>query len=111
MARTIRFHLDEMCDPRLAAGLRLRGVDVTTSAEAGLLGVTDEGHLAYAWSQARVIVTHDADFLRLHVAGAKHAGIVFSPIQVHSVGDMIRSVALIWELLEAAEMSNHVEFV
>ena len=28
MARTIRFHLDENCDPRIAAGLRLHGADV-----------------------------------------------------------------------------------
>ena len=35
MARTIRFHLDECCDPALAAGLRRRHVDVTTSHEAG----------------------------------------------------------------------------
>ena len=37
MARTIRFHLDEHCDPAIAAGLRLHGVDVTTTADAGLI--------------------------------------------------------------------------
>ena len=31
MPRAIRFHLDENCDPRIAAGLRLHGVDVTGS--------------------------------------------------------------------------------
>ena len=36
MARTIRFHLDEHCDPAIAAGLRLHGVDVTTTHEASL---------------------------------------------------------------------------
>ena len=38
MPRTIRFHLDEHCDPAIAAGLRLHGVDVTTTPEAHLLG-------------------------------------------------------------------------
>jgi Domain of unknown function (DUF5615) len=46
MARTIRFHLDENCDPRVAAGLRLLGVDVTTTQEAGLLRAPDDAQLA-----------------------------------------------------------------
>jgi predicted nuclease of predicted toxin-antitoxin system len=111
MARTIRFHLDEVCDPRIAAGLRQRGVNVTTAAEAGLLGASDEGHLAYAWMQARVVVTHDTDFLRLHAAGARHAGIIYCPLQLRSLGDLIRSLALIWELLEPREMQGHVEYL
>ncbi len=38
MARAIRFHLDVVCYRLIAAGLRQRGVDVATTAEAGLLG-------------------------------------------------------------------------
>jgi Domain of unknown function (DUF5615) len=111
MARAIRFHLDEVCDPRIAAGLRPRGVPVSTAVEAGLLGAPDEAHLAYAWSQARVLVTHDADFLRLHAAGASHAGIVYCPPQARPLGDMIRLLLLIWELLEPHELHGRVEFL
>ncbi len=111
MARAIRFHLDEVCDPRIAAGLRQHGVAVSTAVEAGLLGASDEVHLAYAWSQARVIVTHDADFLRLHSAGAEHNGIVYCPPQTCSLGELIRLLVLIWELLERGEMRGHVEFI
>ena len=111
MGRAVRFHLDEVCDPRIAAGLRQRGVEVTTAAEAGLLGAPDEAHLAYAWSQARVLVTHDVDFLRLHAAGAEHAGLVYCPPQARSLGDMIRLLVLIWELLEPGEMRRHVEYL
>ena len=32
------FHLDEVCGPPIASGLRTRGVNVTTTAEAGLVG-------------------------------------------------------------------------
>jgi hypothetical protein len=46
MARTIRFHLDEHCDPAIAAGLRLHRVDVTTTAQAGLFGAEDVEHVA-----------------------------------------------------------------
>ena len=64
MARAIRFHLDENCDPRIAAGLALHGVEATTTRQAGLLHASDEAHVAYALAQGRVIVTHDPDFLR-----------------------------------------------
>ena len=37
MARTIRFHLDECCDPAIADGLRRRKFDVTTTQEVGLI--------------------------------------------------------------------------
>jgi hypothetical protein len=47
MARTIRFHLDECCDPAIANGLRRRGIDVTTSQEAGLLEAKDEEQAQY----------------------------------------------------------------
>jgi predicted nuclease of predicted toxin-antitoxin system len=82
-----------------------------TAAEAGLLGAPDEAHRAYAWSQARVMVTHDADFLRLHAAGAEHAGIVYCLPQTRSLGELIRLTVLIWELLEPNEMRGHVEYL
>src|SRR6266851_1256867 len=111
MARAIRFHLDEVCDPRIAVGLRKRGAEASTADEVGLLGAPDGAHLAYAWSQARVIVTHDSDFLRLHASGAEHAGIAYCPSQAHSLGEMIRLLGLIWELLEPGEMRCRVEFL
>lgn len=111
MPRTIRFHLDENCDPRIAAGLRLRGVDVSTTPEAKLLQASDQEQLDYAAEQARVIVTHDTDFLRLAAAGNESPGIVFVSTQSHSIGQMIRSILLIWELYEPEEMQNRVEFL
>jgi predicted nuclease of predicted toxin-antitoxin system len=50
----------------VALGLRLRGIDVSTTVEERLTGATDEQQLAFATGQGRVLVTHDADFLRLH---------------------------------------------
>lgn len=76
-----------------------------------MLGAPDGGHLAYGWLQARVIVTHDTDFLRLHASGIQHAGIIFSALQARTVGDMIRSIALIWEHLEPEDMRGHCEFI
>jgi hypothetical protein len=42
MPRTILFHLDENCAHAIAAGLRRRGIDVTTTPDVGLLGAIDE---------------------------------------------------------------------
>ena len=57
MAEVIRFHLDENVNPAIAVGLRKRGIDVTTSQEVGLLGVSDLEQLAYARREGRVILT------------------------------------------------------
>jgi predicted nuclease of predicted toxin-antitoxin system len=111
MARTIRFHLDENCDPRIAAGLRLHGIDLTTTAEAGLLGASDEDQLGFAASEGRVILTGDADFVRMGAAGAAHAGIAYFRPEKRSLGELIRLVVLIWELLEPVEMRGHVEYL
>ena len=69
MAEAIRYHLDEHVATAVAVGLRSRGVDVTTTVEAGLMRASDLDQLAYARAERRVLVTHDADFLRLHGAG------------------------------------------
>jgi predicted nuclease of predicted toxin-antitoxin system len=78
----------------LARDLRQRGVDVLTVVEAGLLGAADEEHLARALAEERVIFTQDDDFLRLHAAGAEHAGIACAAQQT-PVGEIIRG--LIWK--------------
>src|SRR2546425_3124472 len=100
MPQTIRFHLDENCDPRIAVGLRLHGIDVTTTQEARLLNVSDEDQLAYVIAQGRVIVTQDTDFLRLAAAGREHPGVLYFAAQSLSIGQVIRSVRLVWEVYE-----------
>ena len=111
MTRTIRFHLDEPCDPAIAAGLRRRGIGVTTTAEAGLLSAADEQHAAYALAETRVIFTQDRDFLRLHAAGQGHAGIAYCRPGTRSIGQVIDLLVLIWDLYDPAEMTNRVEFI
>jgi hypothetical protein len=111
MARTIRFHLDEHCDPAFAAGLRVHGVDVTTTADAGLLSAEDEQHIAYSLQASRVVFTQDDDFLRLNASGVEHGGIVFSSQRSRSIGQIIAGLLLIWEAYEPEEMVNRVEFI
>ena len=43
----MRFHLDEHVAPAVAHGLRRRGINVTTTSDAGLQAATDEQHVEY----------------------------------------------------------------
>jgi predicted nuclease of predicted toxin-antitoxin system len=111
MPQTLRFHLDEHAANAIAAGLRRRGIDVTTAADAGLLGAEDDAHLAFALSQGRIVYTNDEDFLVLHDRKTEHAGIAYCHQQSRSIGDVIRALTLLWEVLEPEDMRNHVEFI
>jgi len=77
MPGTIRFHLDEHCPHAIAAGLRRRGIDVTTATDAGLLSAADDAHVVYALAHGRVIFTEDDDYLALDARGVSHAGIAY----------------------------------
>jgi len=111
MPGKIRFHLDEHVHPAIAAGLRNRGVDVTTTLEVGLSSADDEDHVAFARSEHRVIVTHDDDFLTLHSRHVAHAGIAYCHQQSRSIGDLLRALLLLHECLTPEEMQGRVEFL
>jgi predicted nuclease of predicted toxin-antitoxin system len=111
MPRTIRFHLDENCHRAIAEGLRRRGVDVSTTPEAGLLTATDEEHAAFCQAQGRVLFTQDRDFLLMHADNPQHPGIVYCDKDTRSIGDIIQGLVLIWEIMEPEEMAGRVEYL
>jgi hypothetical protein len=49
----LRFHLDEQVDHAIARALRASAIDVTTTTDAGLLGASDDQHMAFALQEAR----------------------------------------------------------
>ena len=54
-------------DDDLVQALRLRGADIKTALEAGLVGRPDEEHLAHAAEEGRVFYTFNVgDFMHLH---------------------------------------------
>ena len=110
MGPKVKFYTDEHVSKAVIHGLRQRGVDVLTVGDASMLGATDEEHLAWARSESRVLFTQDPDFLRLHGAGLQHAGIVYAR-QGTPIGDIIRGLILIHQLLEPEEMKDHVEYL
>jgi hypothetical protein len=46
----------------------------------------------------------------LHAAGVAHAGIVYTP-QGTPIGDIIRGLMLIHQVLEPEDMKDHVEYL
>lgn len=110
MSKPFRLHLDENCDPRIARGLRSRGIDVTTTQEVGLRGVSDEEQLEYALASSRVIYTSDADFARLHASGAQHLGIIYNS-RPRSIGEIIAGIVLICQVYDQDEMIGQFEYL
>lgn len=110
MSDKLRFYADEHVSSSIVKGLRLRGIEVMTTKEAGLLGANDEDHIVFAKREERVILTQDDDFLRLHSKGAQHCGIVYAH-QRTPIGNIIRGIMLVCQVLDSNEMKNHIEFL
>lgn len=107
----IRFHLDENVSNAVALALRRRGIDVTTSADAELIGADDHDQLQFALLHDRVVMTHDDDFTRIHANGAAHAGICYCHKDKHSIGNLVRLLQLIRECFTEDEMHGHLEYL
>jgi predicted nuclease of predicted toxin-antitoxin system len=106
----IRYHLDEHVDAAIALGLRRRGIDVSTTVDAGLRSARDADHVAFAAAQRRVIITSDPDFLRLAASGIEHHGIVFSSSGTRRIGQIIEYLTILHACMTEDEMLNHIEF-
>jgi hypothetical protein len=100
----------------LVRGLRARGVDLVTTADAGQIGSSDEEQLAFAAAHGLVLYTFNVgDFCRLHLAyletGRSHAGIVVVPRQRYDVGQQIRAICRLTTDRTASEMQNALVFL
>lgn len=111
MSGQIRFHLDENVSNAIANGLRRRGIDITTAPEQDLRGATDEEQITFAHEQERIIFTQDDDFFKLHQKGISHRGIAYCHQGKPSIGEIIRTLALIWECVAPDDMIDQVEFL
>jgi predicted nuclease of predicted toxin-antitoxin system len=110
----LALYFDENVDVSVAAGLQRHGIDVTTARDQGKLGVDDEEHLAFAFSQGRVLVTHDvADFAEMHrrwlATGKQHGGIAVS--NVVAPGVLFRRLLRLCESASQTEAAGHFIFL
>ena len=107
----MRFHLDEHVAHAIAHGLRRRGIDVTTTVEAGLLSAPDDDHLSFALRERRVTYTQDSDFLRNAASNVSHFGIVYCPQGKRSIGEIIRHLTLMHDVMGEEEMRGRIEYL
>lgn len=106
----IRFYLDEHIPSAVAEGLRRRGVNVLTVQSAGQSGLSDPEQLSFAHQEQRVLVTMDSDLLVIASRGFVHSGIAYANSR-SSIGELIRAIVLLHDVLTPADMMNHVEFL
>ena len=106
----IRYYFDEHVSHDVARALRLRGIDVLTSHEAGMTGRDDEEHLALAHSQRRVLVTYDQDFPWLVAQGHLHSGLAFIA-QPISIGQLVRVLERVHRQVKAEEAATRTIYI
>ena len=111
MSGLIKFHLDENVSNAVVEGLRRRGIDATTTPEQNLRGISDLEQLTFARDNQRVIFTQDDDFLKLHQAQVPHSGIVYCHQGSRALGEIVKTLALIWEWVEPDDMVGQLEFI
>ena len=107
----MKFHTDEHVAEAVALGLRRRGVDVTTTPELQLLGADDGFQLAMCLREGRVMVSNDADMLRLAASGVEHAGIAYCHNQKYKPGQLILRLLALHGRVPAEEMKGRIEFM
>jgi hypothetical protein len=113
----VRLYLDEdTMDGDLVQSLRVRGVDLQTALEAGMLRRADRELLEYAAQHGRAVYTFNighfcalhTDFLR---SGKDHAGIVVAQQQRFSVGEQMRRLLKLIAARTGEEIQNRLEFL
>jgi len=108
----MKVYADENIERTIIEGLRRRGIDIISAVEIGYKGKSDLFHIKKANEMKAVILTHDVDFLRIvDTMKIKHRGIIFAHSKDLSIGECIRGVELIVNVLDEREMENHIEFL
>jgi len=110
MSEKVKYYMDEHVHSAVINGLRRRGVDVLTTPEAGMIAASDLAHLRFAANEERVVFTQDNDFLKLHAEGIPHTGIVYTH-QTTPIGEIVKTLMLIYNVLDAEDMVGNLEFV
>ena len=110
----VSFYLDEHIQTALAEALRLRGVAVLTTQEAGNFAFNDYEQLNYAREKGRVLLSYNkGDFARIHYEFMKdnkhHHGIVLS--NQLSIGQVLKRLMRLYFSLSKKEMKNRLEYL
>ncbi len=113
----IKLLIDHDFNHRILKGLtkKIPDLDFVTPIQLGNIAESDENHLAWAWENKRVIVSHDvntmtdAAYQRLKV-GNSIFGLILVP-QSMPIGDAIEELEIIIKSSEENDFENLVEYL
>jgi hypothetical protein len=100
----------------LVHALRIRGVNVLTALEVGMIERGDKDHLDFATSQSCSLYSFNVrDYQFLHTqylaTDQRHKGIILAQQQRYSIGEQMRRLLRLIAHLPAEEMENRLEFL
>jgi predicted nuclease of predicted toxin-antitoxin system len=105
----VKFLIDECANPVIAEQLRERGIEAVACRDVCRRTFTDESHIRYAIQEARVIFSHDPDYLAWHRDGKPHGGIIWCHETSHTIGEILEFLELVTVCITADEMQNRLE--
>ena len=112
---TLKLYCDHNVDARVVKGLRRRRIDVLTAAEDGAETWDDETLLKRATNLGRILFSEDSDLIahasRWQADGQPFAGVIFARQRAVSIGQAIRDLELICQILTVDEMQSRVEYL
>ncbi|MEI8381258.1 MAG: DUF5615 family PIN-like protein [Planctomycetota bacterium] len=107
---TVPFYFDHNMQFAVVTALRERGMDVLTTREDGYDRHPDDQVLVRAQKLARVVVTHDQDFLELATeciaTSTEFPGIIFCHLAKSSIGGLVADLKLIADASTYEELRN-----
>ncbi len=105
-------YLDENMPVAVSEGLKRRGMNAFSARDAGNRGFSDLEQLKFAASRKAVIVTNDADFLRMvKKSSTEHFGIIYYEQDKYTIGEVIRKIEDLTTILTKEDFRNHIEFL
>lgn len=113
----IQLYFDEdTMDKDLVHALRIRGVDVITALDVGMIRQNDDKHLEFAANQNRTLCSFNVgDFQLLHtqyqIETKHHAGIILAQQQKYSIGEQMRRLLKLIASRSMEEMRDQIEFL
>jgi Domain of unknown function (DUF5615) len=112
---SVPFYFDHNMQLAVATALRDRGFDVLTTQEDGYDRHSDDQVLERAETLARVVVTHDQDFLELAAerqsTATEFPGIIFCHLAKSSIGELVADLAIVAEAATCDELRNQVIWI
>jgi hypothetical protein len=110
----IELYFDEDVDPLLGKLIRARGYVYKTTPEAEMIGSTDAAQLAFAFKEARTIITHNrAHFEQLaadyFASGRTHWGIVIAVRRPPHL--LARRLLVVLGATSRASMKNQLVYI